>query len=110
MMEAECFEVDLNIFAKSAVGSRTSDSINKQVLICRQLKKFEDGKERLKNEMDFINSATIAQVLHNPEYEIEINLMYLIHLDEIQQELHEKVFTIFYKIPMAYLKVLKKAP
>ena len=70
MMEAECFELDLNIFAKSAEGNHTSDSINKQILLSRQLKNLEDEKEKLKNEMDFINSATIAQVLHNPENEI----------------------------------------
>ena len=59
--------------------------------------------------MDFINSATIAQVLHNPEDEIQIKSMYRTRLDEIQRELHEKVFTIFYKIPLVYLKVLKTA-
>ena len=110
MMEAECFELDLNIFAKSAEGNHTSDSINKQILLSRQLKKLEDEKEKLKNEMDFINSATIAQVLHNPENEIEIKSMYRTRLDEIQRELNEKVFTIFYKILLASLKVLKKAP
>ena len=109
MMEAECFELDLNIFAKSDEGNHTSDSINKQILLSRQLKKLEDEKEKLKNEMDFINSATIAQVLHNPENEIEIKSMYRTRLDEIQRELHEKVSTIFYKILLASLKVLKKA-
>ena len=110
MMEAECFELDLNIFAKSAEGNYTSDSINNQILLSWQLTKLEDEKEKLKNEMDFINSATIAQVLHNPENEIEIKSMYRTRLDEIQRELHEKVFTIFYKILLAPLKVLKKAP
>ena len=110
MMEAECFELDLNIFAKSAEGNHTSDSINKQILLSRQLKNLEDEKEKLKNEMDLINSATIAQVLHNPENEIQIKSMYRTRLDEIQRELHEKVFTIFYKIPLVYLKVLKTAP
>ena len=76
MMEAECFELDLNIFAKSAEGNHTSDSINKQILLSQRLKKLEEEKERLKNEMDLINSATIAQVLHNPENEIEIMSMY----------------------------------
>ena len=109
MMEAECFELDLNIFAKSDEGNHTSDSINKQILLSRQLKKLEDEKEKLKNEMDFINSATIAQVLHNPENEIEIKSMYRTRLDEIQRELHEKVSTIFYKILLASLKVYKKA-
>ena len=109
MMEAECFELDLNIFTKSDEGNHTSDSINKQILLSRQLKKLEDEKEKLKNEMDFINSATIAQVLHNPENEIEIKSMYRTRLDEIQRELHEKVSTIFYKILLASLKVLKKA-
>ena len=67
--------------------------------------------------MDLINSATIAQVLHNPEKEIEIMSMYWTHLDEIQREHHEKFFTIFYKIPLCQwkntimsLKVLKKTP
>ena len=75
-MEADCFELDLNIFAKSAEGNHTSDSINKQILLSRQLKNLEDEKEKLKNEMDFINSATIDQVLHNPENEIQIKSMY----------------------------------
>ena len=97
MMEAECFELDLNIFAKSAEGNHTSDSINRQILLSRQLKKLEGEKEKLKNEMDFINSTTIAQVLHNPENEIQIKSMYRTRLDEIQRELHEKVFTIFTK-------------
>ena len=92
MMEAECFELDLNIFAKSDEGNHTSDSIKKQILLSRQMKKLEDEKEKLKNEMDFIES------------------MYRTRLDEIQRELHEKVFTIFYKILMTSLKVLKKAP
>ena len=71
-MEAQCFELELNIFAKSAEGNHTSDSkcINKQILLSRHLKKLENEKEKLKNEMDFINSAAIAQVLHNPENEI----------------------------------------
>ena len=60
--------------------------------------------------MDFINSATIAQVLLNPQNEIQIKSMYRTSLDEIQWELHEKVFTMFYKIPLVYLNVLKKAP
>ena len=47
--------------------------------------------------MDFINSATIAQVLFNPENEIQIKSMYRTRLDEIQRELHEKAFTIFTK-------------
>ena len=59
--------------------------------------------------MGFINSATIAQVLPNPENEIQIKSMYRTRLDEIQRELHEKVFTIFHKIPLVYLKVLKTA-
>ena len=95
-MEAECFELDLNIFAKSAEGNHTSDSINKQILLSRQLKNLQDEKEKLKNEMDFINSATIAQVLHNPEDEIQIKSMYRTRLDEIQRELHEKVFYYFF--------------
>ena len=74
------------------------------------MKNLEDEKEKLKNEMDFINSATIAQVLHNPQNEIQIKSMYGTRLDEIQWELHEKVFTILYKIPLVYLKVLKKVP
>ena len=110
MMEEECFELDWNIFAKLAEGNHTSDSINKQILLSRHLKKLEDEKEKLKNEMDFTNRATISQVLHNPENEIQIKSMYRTRLDEIQLELHEKVFTIFYKIPLVYLKVLKTAP
>ena len=47
--------------------------------------------------MDFINSATIVQVLQNPENEIQIKSMYPTHLDEVQRELHEKVFPIFTK-------------
>ena len=70
----------MNIFAKSVKGNHTSDSINKQILHSQQLKKLEDEKEKLKNEMDFINSTTIVQVLHNPENEIQIKSMYL---DEI---------------------------
>ena len=76
MIEAECFELDLNIFAESAEGNHTSDSINNQILLFRQLKKLDDEKEKLKNEIDFINSTTIAQVLHNPENEIQIKSMY----------------------------------
>ena len=83
MMEAECFELNMNIFAKSAKGNHTSDSINKQILHSQQLKKLEDEKEKLKNEMDFINSTTIVQVLHNPENEIQIKSMYRTCLDEI---------------------------
>ena len=97
MMEAECFELDLNIFDKSTEGNHTSNSINKQILLYWQLKKLDDEIENLKNKIDFINSATIAQVLHNPENEIQIKSMYRTRLDEIQQELHEKVFTIFTK-------------
>ena len=48
---------------------------------------------------------TIAQVLQNPENEIQINSMYWTCLDETQWELHEKVFTIFYKITIASLKL-----
>ena len=110
MMEAECLELDLNILAKSAEGNHLRDNINKQILLSQQLKNLEDEKEKLKNEMDFINSATIAQVLHNPQNEIQIKSMYRTRLDEIQWELHEKVFTMFYKIPLVYLNVLKKAP
>ena len=73
----------MNIFAKSAEGNHTSDSINKQILHSQQLKKLEDEKEKLKNEMDFINSTTIVQVLHNPENEIQIKSMYRTCLDEI---------------------------
>ena len=83
MMEAECFELNMNIFAKSAKGNHTSDSINKQILHSQQLKKLEDEKEKLKNEMEFINSTTIVQVLHNPENEIQIKSMYRTCLDEI---------------------------
>ena len=82
-MEAECFELNMNIFAKSVEGNHTSDSINKHILHSQQLKKLEDGKEKLKNEMDFINSTTIVQVLHNPENEIQIKSMYRTRLDEI---------------------------
>ena len=58
--------------------------------------------------MDFINNATITQVLHNAENEIQIKSMYRTRLNEIQREIHENVFTIFYNIPLASLKVLKK--
>ena len=47
MMEAECFELDFNIFAKSAEGNHTSDSINKQSLLSRPLTKLEDEKEKI---------------------------------------------------------------
>ena len=83
MMEAECFELNMNIFAKSAKGNHTSDSINKQILHSQQLKKLEDEKEKLKNEMEIINSTTIVQVLHNLENEIQIKSMYRTCLDEI---------------------------
>ena len=83
MMEAECFELNMNIFAKSVKGNHTSDSINKQILHSQQLKKLEDEKEKLKNEMEIINSTTIVQVLHNPENEIQIKSMYRTCLDEI---------------------------
>ena len=86
MMEAECFGLDLNIFAKSAEGNYTSDSKNKQISLSRQQKKIEDEKEKLKNEMDFINRATIAQVLHYQENEILIKSIYQTRLDEIQRE------------------------
>ena len=72
MIEAECFELDLNFFAESAEGNHTSDNINKQILLFRQLKKLDDEKEKMKNETDFVNSATIGQVLHSPENEIQI--------------------------------------
>ena len=58
--------------------------------------------------MDFINSTTIAQVLHNPENEIQIKSMYWTRLDEIQRELHEKVFTIFTKYHWHVSKYLRK--
>ena len=102
------FWAGLEHFAKSAEGNHTSDSINKQILLSRQLKNLEDEKEKLKNEMDFINSATIAQVLHNPENEIQIKSMYRTRLDEIQRELHEKVFTIFTKYHWYIWKSLKQ--
>ena len=60
--------------------------------------------------MDFINSTFIAQVMHNPENEIQIKSMYQTRLDEIPWKIYENVFTIFYNIPLASLKVLKKAP
>ena len=67
MIEAECFELDLNIFAESAEN---------RFYFFWQLKKLDDEKGKLKNELDLINSATIAQVLHNPGKEIQIKLMY----------------------------------
>ena len=45
MMEAEWFELGLNIFAKLTERNYTRDSINKQILLFRQLKKLEDEKE-----------------------------------------------------------------
>ena len=98
----------MNIFAKSVEGNHTSDSINTQILLFRQLKKLDDEKEKLKKEMDFINGTTIAQVLHNPENEIQKESMYRTRLDEIQQELHEKVFTIFTKYQWHLSKYLRK--
>ena len=98
----------MNIFAKSVEGNHTSDSINTQILLFRQLKKLDDEKEKLKKEMDFINGTTIAQVLHNPENEIQKESMYRTRLDEIQQELHEKVFTIFTKYHWHLSKYLRK--
>ena len=84
MMEAECFEQDLNIFVKSAERNHTGDSINKQILFSQQLKTLEDEKEKLNGNRTRLN--------------------------EIQREIHEKVFTISYNIPLAFFKVLRKAP
>ena len=82
--------------------------INKQILLSLQQKKLEGEKEKSKTEMDFINSATIVQVLQNPENEIQIKSMYPTHLDEVQRELHEKVFTIFTKYHWHLWKYLQK--
>ena len=102
----------MNIFAKSIEGNHTSDSINKQILLFLQLKKLDDQKKKkkkkLKSEMDFINSTTIAQLLHNPENEIQIKSIYRTRLDEIQQELHEKFFAIFTKYQWQLSKYLRK--
>ena len=65
-------------------------------------------KKKKKNEMDLINSTTIAQLLHNPENEIQIKSIYRTRLDEIQQELHEKVFAIFTKYHWQLSKYLRK--
>ena len=65
MMETEFFQMDLNIFAKSGGENHTSHSIKKHILLSQQLKK-------MKNEMNFIISTIIAQVLHNAENKIQI--------------------------------------
>ena len=105
---SDCTWAGLEHFCQVSWRKSQTDSINNQILLSRQLKKLEGEKEKLKNEMDFINSTTIAQLLHNPENEIQIKSMYCTCLDEIQKELHEKVFTIFKKYHWHLWKYLKK--
>ena len=46
----------------------------------------------MRNKITFINSAIITQILHKPDSEHFIKSMYRSRLNEIQKELHEKVF------------------
>ena len=92
MMEGECFELDLKIFAQLSGQDFTSATTARQVQLSRELKELEEDEEKLKNEIIYINSAIITQVLHKPDSEHLIKSMYRSRLDEIQKELHEKVF------------------
>ena len=92
MMEGECFELDLEIFAQLSGQDFTSATTARQVQLSRELKELEEDEEKLKNEIIYINSAIITQVLHKPDSEQFIKSMYRSRLDEIQKELHEKVF------------------
>ena len=58
----------------------------------QELKQLEEDEEKLKNEIIYINSAIITQVLHKPDGEHFIKSMYRSRLIEIQKELLERVF------------------
>ena len=92
MMEEECFELDLEIFAHLSGEDFTSATTARQFQLIRELKQLEEDEEKLKNEIIFINSAIITQVPHKPDSEHFVKPMYRSRLDEIQKELHEKVF------------------
>ena len=73
MLEGECFELDLEIFAQLSGEDFESATTARQVQLSCELKQLEEDEEKLKNEIIFIKS------------------MYRSRLDEIQKELHEKV-------------------
>ena len=75
MMEGECFELDLKIFAQLSGKDFTSATTARQVQLSRELKELEEDEEKLKNEIIYINSAIITQVLHKPDSEHLIKSM-----------------------------------
>ena len=76
MLEGECFELDFEIFAELSGEDFTSATIARQVQLSRELKQLEEDEEKLKNEIIFINSTIITQVLHKPDSEHFIKSTY----------------------------------
>ena len=69
MMQEECLELDLDIFAQLSGEGFTSATTTRQIQLSRELKQLERNEEKLKNEIIFINSAIITQVHHKPDSE-----------------------------------------
>ena len=69
MMQEECLELDLDIFAQLSGEGFTSVTTTRQIQLSRELKQLEGNEEKLKNEIIFINSAIITQVHHKPDSE-----------------------------------------
>ena len=91
MMENECRDLDVRIEIALSGQNLSIDSLNKQLQLSQQLQSVEETIEKLKNELDFINTCIIAQVLHNPDNEATIKNLYQDRLDEIQKDFREKV-------------------
>ena len=90
MMEGECFELDLENFAQLSGEDFTSATTASQAGPIESRTGTEEDEKNLKNEIIFINRATITQVLHKPDSEHFIKSSYKSQLDEIQKEIHKR--------------------
>lgn len=74
MMEGECFKLDLQIFAQLSGEDFTSATKTRQTQLSRELKQLEEHKKKLKNEITFINSAIITQLLHKSDSDFNVQI------------------------------------
>ena len=82
----------MEIFVQLSGEDFTSATIARQDQLSRELKQSEEDEEKLKHEITFFNKAIITQVFHKQDSEHFIRSMCRSRLDEMQEELHEKVF------------------
>ena len=93
MLENECSEIDLEIAQKMAEKDNKTgeEDYQKYISSVKTMLSLEESIAKLSDEIKFLNDSIQIQVLRNPQHTDAIKKLYKTRLEELQNDINEKV-------------------